>query len=80
MMSGDVEKLGKYRLGPASLISKLVIEFSDGTTEVWESDDYHRVLYKQSLNDNRAKKSSDQISWTHHNISWQSGHRPTKDA
>ncbi len=73
------EPTTKRSFGTVHPISRLTVEFADGTTEVFTTaeDGDPRVLYKESPNDNQAKKRQDHISWREHKIWWQSGHHPT---
>ncbi len=79
-MSDEVEQhdhIPQSRVGGVHKVSKVVVEFEDGSTEVVLTDE-GPIYYKEFFNDNNTKKASGHSSWKEHNLWWQSGHFPTR--
>ncbi len=79
-MSDKIEqhdRISQSRVGGVHKVSKVVIEFLDGSTEVILTDE-GPIYYKELFNDNNAKKASDHSSWKEHNLWWQSEHLPKR--
>ncbi len=72
----DNNETPKSNVGRTLPVSKLIIEFQDGSTHVVLTDE-GPIYYRETTNNNRAKKNNEKVSWTEHEVWWQGGHYPT---